>query len=320
MKNEDINIIEKIETFKLLVGNNNEDIAYNYLERAKWDETKAAMLFNQENTGKNAKINIPIEDDFYKYNNFNNFNNNNFPPFIDINANQFIINNFQQPRINTPIINNNNNNNQVVPKKKYKINKIIPRVEEKIKKNPFEIKLDKYKECKIYKRGFSDKFKFFKTDNRPYFVNFQNKFKNCIQHYDAFISSIKSYVGMIMLYDITKLNEAVNIIENLSKKEGVRVAFNLDTALFPLIKNSIEGGQITSDLKITRFPCILICLYKNENNFAVIGQINDIMKNTNLLTEKLREGLDLLLDKKELIRNKKIKDDNKIIIPVKKKN
>ena len=44
-----IDYTEKIANFNLLVGNKNEDIAYNYLSKTGWDENKAANLFNEEN-------------------------------------------------------------------------------------------------------------------------------------------------------------------------------------------------------------------------------------------------------------------------------
>ena len=44
-----INYAEKIANFNLIVGNQNEDIAYNYLSKTGWDENKAANLFNEEN-------------------------------------------------------------------------------------------------------------------------------------------------------------------------------------------------------------------------------------------------------------------------------
>ena len=43
-----INYAEKISTFNLLVGNQNEDIAFKYLSRTGWDETKAAQIYNEE--------------------------------------------------------------------------------------------------------------------------------------------------------------------------------------------------------------------------------------------------------------------------------
>ena len=43
-----INYAEKISNFNLMVNNQNEDIAYNYLSQTGWDETKAAQLFNDE--------------------------------------------------------------------------------------------------------------------------------------------------------------------------------------------------------------------------------------------------------------------------------
>jgi hypothetical protein len=43
-----INYAEKISNFNLIVGEQNEDIAYKYLSQCGWDETKAAQLFNED--------------------------------------------------------------------------------------------------------------------------------------------------------------------------------------------------------------------------------------------------------------------------------
>lgn len=45
----EVNYNEKIKTFKLIIGNDSDDIALNYLERTNWDENEAAMLFEKEN-------------------------------------------------------------------------------------------------------------------------------------------------------------------------------------------------------------------------------------------------------------------------------
>ena len=44
-----IDYTEKIANFNTIVGNKNEDIAYNFLSKAGWDEEKAVNLFNEEN-------------------------------------------------------------------------------------------------------------------------------------------------------------------------------------------------------------------------------------------------------------------------------
>ena len=44
-----IDYTEKIANFNLIVGNKNEDLAYEYLSKTGWDEEKAAKLFNEEN-------------------------------------------------------------------------------------------------------------------------------------------------------------------------------------------------------------------------------------------------------------------------------
>ena len=43
-----INYAEKIANFNLIVGNQNEDLAYKYLYKTGWDETKAVELYNND--------------------------------------------------------------------------------------------------------------------------------------------------------------------------------------------------------------------------------------------------------------------------------
>ena len=52
-----IDYTEKIANFNLIVGNKNEDIAYNYLSKTGWDENKAANLFIEENKKLDIALN-----------------------------------------------------------------------------------------------------------------------------------------------------------------------------------------------------------------------------------------------------------------------
>lgn len=54
-----INYAEKVLNFNLIVGNQNEEIAYKYLSQTNWDETKAAQLFNEDSK--------KIEENISKY-------------------------------------------------------------------------------------------------------------------------------------------------------------------------------------------------------------------------------------------------------------
>ena len=107
---DDINYAEKIATFNLLVGNNNEDIAFNYLSMANWDETQAAILYNKENKGANATL-INTND-----NNINSINQNFYP-----NKDQDII-----PIEKDSIYNQPNNNQKINPYKQNNYNNYMP--------------------------------------------------------------------------------------------------------------------------------------------------------------------------------------------------
>ena len=57
-----INYAEKIANFNLIVGNQNEDIAYTYLSKTGWDENKAANLFTEENKKLDKALSIYMKN------------------------------------------------------------------------------------------------------------------------------------------------------------------------------------------------------------------------------------------------------------------
>ena len=264
----DIDYTEKIATFNLLVGNNNEEVALNYLTLANWDETKAAMLYNQENKGAEAKlqsnINAPINQNNPIKNNIDNFKDNdidNFDMPLNCLDTYYYTQNYRDPKIN--------------------------------------YKLNKYPECRIFTKGLIDALKIFKIDNRGYFPAFGNITQKCIKLYDVFINNLRTNVGLILIYNKKTYNDAVNIVRKLNENDLTKDLINSKTVILPLISGCLEADQITKDLKIKNFPTILICFYKNHMNFAVIAMIHNIMNNIKLLTEKLIEAHDLFNDGKK---------------------
>ena len=290
---DDIDYATKIATFNLLVNNNNDDIAVNYLTLAKWDETQAAILYNKENKGANAKLINQNQNNFI--NNINpNINQNNFDNFIQPEDN--II--FDQPPFVQKINPNNNFQN--------KINKFS--------------KLNKYIECPIFTGGLLDGIKFWKIDNRGYFEYFK-QFKNSIKLYNVFINNLKTKVGIIYLYNKSTLNNAVTILKNLNNNEQVKDLLAQRCIIHPMIDGCLESSSIVKKLKINRFPTMVICLYKNELNFCVIEKINNIMNNIPLLIQKLIEAHELLNEMKQSYKNIKPninlinKNNNNLINP-----
>ena len=269
---DDIDYATKIATFNLLVNNNNDDIAVNYLTLTNWDENEAAILYNKENKGANAKL--------INQNNLNNINPNFYQNDINniIPPDDNII--FDQPPFFGKI--NPNNNFQV--------------------KNTNISKLNKYAECPIFTDSILDGFKFWKIDNRGYCQNFE-KFKNIIKLYKVFINNLKTKVGIIYLYNKSTLNNALTILRNLNNNEQVKDLLNQRCVIHPMIDGCLESSSIVKSLKINNFPTMIICLYKNEINFCVVGKINNIMNNIPLLTQKLIEAQDLLNEIKKNYQN-----------------
>ena len=291
---DDINYAEKIATFNLLVGNNNEDIAFNYLSMANWDETQAAILYNKENKGANATL-INTND-----NNINSINQNLYP-----NKDQDII-----PIEKDSIYNQPNNNQKINPYNQNNYNNYMP--------NQPSV-LNKYNQCEIFINGPLDGLKFWKVDNRGYFINFQ-QFNNCIKLYNVFITNLSTNVGIIYIYDKRTINDAVTILQNLNNNEQTRDLLNQRCVIHPMINKCIEASSIIKSLKIKTFPTMVICFHKNESYFSVISQINNIMNNIPLLTQKLIEAHELFGQTKKVYRHPYPNSYNNYINDLKNKN
>ena len=270
MKDE-IDYTEKISTFNLLVGNTNEEVALNYLTLTNWDENQAAILYNKENKGADAKL---------------------------INTNNNIIN----PNINQ--------NPDYIPVDYYSFGIIKPYINNiSHKKNS---KLDKYPECKIYKKGFFDGFKIWNEDNRGYFVHFKD-YKNCMKYYDGFISNIKTKVGIIYIYDKKAMDVAINVFRDINNNEQTKDILSQRCVIHPMVNKCFEAPSIIKKFKIVDLPVMIICLYKNEENLAVIQIINNIMSNIELLNKKILEAQELLNDGKKNYSNQIQNNTNNLI-------
>ena len=246
---EEINYAEKIANFNLLVGNDNDDIACNYLTITNWDESKAALLYNQENKGPGAQIRQPP---VRRNNNSNIFNSD------------------------SGYTNQNNlktNNNKEILKK-----------------------LKKYKEVNFFQEGILNIITdMFSSDNRSFHSTWQKKYSNCIKLYDVFINNLKTKTGIIILYSSQTANEAMNFFKLINNDNTLKDIVYQRTAIYPLIKDSREGKDLVKQLNIKIFPTFLIVLYKDQKRFALIGQIDKINQNINLLIEKILEGKDILI-------------------------
>ena len=272
---EDIDYTEKIATFNLLVGNNNEEIAFNYLTLTNWDETKAAILYNQENKGPGAQLNPSKSIPTYPYHApTNNIINNN---------------NINKKSITSPIINKKNNINDYMASNTYKLPK---EVHNSLPNNISEI--NKYAECEIFKKKFMDSFKIFKTDNRGYCQGFIKIYSKCYKMYGNFINNLKNNVGVMIIYNKKTYNDSINILKSIVDNEITKDILNSQTIIIPLISGCLEADKIIKDLSIKIFPTILICLYKNDTHIALIGSVTNILNNMKLLSEKLFEAHELL--------------------------
>ena len=283
---DDIDYTEKIKTFNLLVGNNNEEIALNYLTISNWDEDQAAMLYNKENKGADAKL-INNKNLINPNNINNNFipNNNNLD-FIPIDYY-----NFDPPQI----INPNAKNNTV----------------------KYNSKINTYPHCKIYTKGFFDGIKLWKVDNRGYYESYFKQFENKLKlfkYYDTFINNLKTNIGIIYIYDKSNINTGLNVFRNFINNQQVKELLQKRCIVHPMVNKCCEASDIIKTFKINHFPVMVICFYKNENYFAVIQVVNNIMSNLTLFNEKILEAYDLFNKPKDNYPNEIPKNNNNNLI------
>ena len=263
---ENINYSEKILTFNLLVGNSDEDKALKYLTEANWDETKAAIFYNKD---KESKINKSSFYDYYDYKPISNTNR---------------INNINN-------IDNYSNFNDILFGSKNKKSKIDLN------------KLNNYPELPIFEKKFIHKFALMKVDNNIYYRKFSFYLK-CTLSYNDFIYKLKNNVGIILLFSDSTVENAVTILRNITHNDLTRDLINDRTVILPLSNNTLEGAQLCKRLKLKTkrndFPTILICFYKNERNFALIGDIKNVMENMHNLSNTLLQAFDLFIEDKNL--------------------
>ena len=261
---ENINYSEKILTFNLLVGNSDEDKALKYLTEANWDETKAAILYNKD---KESKIKKSSLYDYYDYKPISNTNR---------------INNINN-------IDNYSNFNDILFGSKNKKSKIDLN------------KLNNYPELPIFEKKFIHKFALMKVDNNIYYRKFSFYLK-CTLSYNDFIYKLKNNVGIILLFSDSTVENAVTILRNITHNDLTRDLINDRTVILPLSNNTLEGAQLCKRLKLKTkrndFPTILICFYKNERNFALIGDIKNVMDNMHNLSNTLLQAFDLFIEDK----------------------
>ena len=272
---ENIDYTEKILTFNLLVGNSDEDKALKYLTKANWDETKAAILYNKD---KESKINKSSFYDYYDYKPISNTNRIN-----NINNNDYLFSSYN----NINNINNYSNFNDILFGSK--------NTKTKVDLN----KLNNYPEFPIFEKKFIHKFAIMKVDNNKYYRNFSFYLK-CTLSYSDFIYKLKNNVGIILLFSDSTVENAVTVLRNITRNELTRDLINNKTVILPLSNNTLEGSQLCKRLQLRNkrndFPTILICFYKNEKNFALIGDIRNVMDNLHNVSNTLLQAFDLFIE------------------------
>ena len=75
------------------------------------------------------------------------------------------------------------------------------------------------------------------------------------------------------------MNVALNVFKDLHNNEQAKDVLSQRCIIHPMVNKCFEAPSIIKQFRIIKLPVMIICLYKNEDNFAVIQIVNNIMSN-----------------------------------------
>ena len=256
----DIDYTQKILTFNLLVGNNDQEIAYNYLKRTNWDENKAAILYNQENTGSQASMDYPI-DDYYSMTNNNIMNKQSY----------------------------SSGYSGYSYSKKHKVNlaKLNKYRECAIYNQGF---FDIFKIFKVDNRGY---YIYFERGcpKCPGLTKFYDSF---ITQLKSNVGLILLYSPKTLN---DAINLLIQINNDEMTKDLIKTKTIIHPLINSCLEGGKIEKQLK--IKSKDYPVIIVCFDKNDTHFAVIDIIKNANKNIQRLNEKILEGHDLFCDEKD---------------------
>ena len=97
--------------------------------------------------------------------------------------------------------------------------------------------------------------------NSEYIYYLKNNLKGIESNYITFLKLLKIKSGVILFFK----EESYNKIKGQIKK--INAIYSHDCAIFPVLKQSPIGNELSQQFSIVSSPCYLFCKYKDNKNF-----------------------------------------------------
>ena len=107
-------------------------------------------------------------------------------------------------------------------------------------------------------------------------VNFCNQFDKLIpkliKTQNNFIKILKTNKVLVILYNKDTKNLLIRQLKTINNDKATTIYF-CKMFVYPLVDISREGDDLIKQLSINRFPCYVLCRYKNEKKFDVLDKL-----------------------------------------------
>ena len=154
-----------------------------------------------------------------------------------------------------------------------------------------------------------------RKDNTEFCNQFYKLIPKLIKTQNDFLNILKTNKVLIIFYNKDTTNLLIRQLNTIKNDKTTMIYFSTIFS-YPLIDISPEGDDLIKQLSINRFPCYVLCRYKNDKVFDVLDKLEgafyiDIFRD---MITPVEEKI-----KKENINNMKSviqKNNNKFSIPV----
>ena len=163
--------------------------------------------------------------------------------------------------------------------------------------NNNNIDLSKYEECPIVfpsKSLLSGIFSFFtySYSNFEYVEEFKN-LSGYTATYESFINNLRSKIGILFIYNKNNVNLMKSIVKEIKRDSNIKNLLRNKT-IFPIFDECDIGVEMLKYIVLPKLPVMLVCKFKNNNAFAIIGKTKPNNFNISSIKETLIKVNDLL--------------------------
>ena len=265
---------EKVNYFNSKIGKNDYDNALNYLILADWDERKAVQIYQAQFQRPNIiprQGNNQSNRNAPKQNNRNNPHNNNRNIQPQNNINNSNNNRSGHHQSNRNILPQNSRNNPHQSNNNQRNQEAHRQVQQRANNAEYHIADGVLKENVTHKS----------RDDAPFknFVTYLNgKFKFVAKSMESFSKMLKEHAGIIVLLTFDKFDLFKTYIRKI-KDDALCSDITSNSVFFPIMKDSVLGGEFVNNFSCISFPSFIFCKFKSQRDIKIIGRMEGAFNN-----------------------------------------